>query len=681
MISVDTRTFEIGILRMVGLDRLGVIGVLIAQALLYSIPGWILGIILGFVGNFVVMYILEDSSSVPLQKLMPVLSIVISTLIAFGISLIASILPIRQALSQNLHDSIDVTHTKASAIMVTIERAEALQKPWGLLLSGIILTGIGVGVYFFMPLAMLSMNMMMLSILFFILLTMILISLIMLALNVEFLLERLLAVAFLFWEARAVKTLAVKNLGAHRMRNRKTTLLFSISLAFIVFVNVMVSIALSMIDTMIYMERGCNLDVRGQPYGRGGGGTNSMVMSLLGMSSTRFNPTVKYIENPKAVEDILMKNDKFKDKVLTISWATHKLETIYPSASRTQVANQGRSHAFYHQIVGVSPNILEGANHNYVQMGKGKKTSDDVIRQLYTHSFEGFSAVLSNGLRNEMGADLGQVFMVNIVPFSSVTGGGGLLESMAEFLENSLSRRNLTTSSYMKALPFINMPSATLSLSDDPDVPVSIPTYLQLLPDGYGDYENIKYEHMFVKLKKGVTREEEVEMYDELRSYRQDPEDDQSRLGVWSYQNVLKFIQQAGDIINIAFMAITILVMILCFFSLMSSMHTNVMEQQKEIGIMRALGLTAFQLLRVYVEEAFILVITAAFMGLVVGMLVGYMLISQMSSLQGLPVPFFFPWELALIMIAMAVVTSILSAAQPAYSVMRKSIVTVMKSA
>jgi hypothetical protein len=85
----------------------------------------------------------------------------------------------------------------------------------------------------------------------------------MLALNVEFLLERLLAVAFLFWEARAVKTLAVKNLGAHRMRNRKTTLLFSISLAFIVFVNVMVSIALSMIDTMIYMERGCNLDVRG----------------------------------------------------------------------------------------------------------------------------------------------------------------------------------------------------------------------------------------------------------------------------------------------------------------------------------------------------------------------------------------------------------------------------------
>ncbi|KAA6357926.1 MAG: putative DUF214 family protein, partial [Streblomastix strix] len=228
MIFVDTRTFEVGILRMVGLDRLGVIGILIAQALLYSIPGWILGIILGFVGKYIVMYILEDSSSIPLQKLISALIIIISTLIAFGISYIASILPIRQALSQNLHDSIDVTHTKASAIMVTIEKAEALQKPWGLLMSSIILTGIGVGNVF-------------------------------------------LQQHFYSGKPELSKTLAVKNLGANRKRNRKTTLLFSISLAFIVFVNVIVSIALSMIDTMIYMEKGCNLDVRGQPYGRGGG--------------------------------------------------------------------------------------------------------------------------------------------------------------------------------------------------------------------------------------------------------------------------------------------------------------------------------------------------------------------------------------------------------------------------
>ncbi|KAA6368929.1 MAG: putative serine/threonine protein kinase, partial [Streblomastix strix] len=170
MISVDTRTFEVGILRMFVLDRFGVVGVLIAQALLYSIPGWILGIILGFVCNFVVMYILEDSSSIPLQKLISALIIIISTLIAFGISLIASLLPINQALSKNLHDSIDVTHTKASAIIVTIERTEALQTLWGWLLCDIILT-----------------------------------------------------TAFLFSEERAVKSLAVQNNDIHRITKSRNT--------------------------------------------------------------------------------------------------------------------------------------------------------------------------------------------------------------------------------------------------------------------------------------------------------------------------------------------------------------------------------------------------------------------------------------------------------------------------
>ncbi|KAA6362656.1 MAG: hypothetical protein EZS28_041818 [Streblomastix strix] len=105
---IYTRTFEIGILRMVGLDRFGVVGVLIAQALLYSILGWIPCIILGIVGNYFVMYILEYSSSIPLQKLMIALIIIISTLITFGISVIASILPIGQALGQNFHDSIEL---------------------------------------------------------------------------------------------------------------------------------------------------------------------------------------------------------------------------------------------------------------------------------------------------------------------------------------------------------------------------------------------------------------------------------------------------------------------------------------------------------------------------------------------------------------------------------------------
>jgi ABC-type antimicrobial peptide transport system permease subunit len=53
-------------------------------------------------------------------------------------------------------------------------------------------------------------------------------------------------------------------------------------------------------------------------------------------------------------------------------------------------------------------------------------------------------------------------------------------------------------------------------------------------------------------------------------------------------------------------MGVTALIMILCFFSLMSSMHTNIMEQYKDIGILRSIGMTAFSIGRTYVEEAFV---------------------------------------------------------------------------
>lgn len=40
------------------------------------------------------------------------------------------------------------------------------------------------------------------------------------------------------------------------------------------------------------------------------------------------------------------------------------------------------------------------------------------------------------------------------------------------------------------------------------------------------------------------------------------------------------------------FTVITILVMVLCFFSLVSSMTANILEQSKEIAVLRAVGIT-----------------------------------------------------------------------------------------
>jgi len=45
------------------------------------------------------------------------------------------------------------------------------------------------------------------------------------------------------------------------------------------------------------------------------------------------------------------------------------------------------------------------------------------------------------------------------------------------------------------------------------------------------------------------------------------------------------------DIMNFLFATVTVVALFLCFFSLMASMVTNIREQTKEAGVLRALGL------------------------------------------------------------------------------------------
>ncbi|KAA6366361.1 MAG: putative DUF214 family protein, partial [Streblomastix strix] len=306
LIYIDTRTYELGIQRMIGLDRKGVIGVLITQALLYSVPAIIIGLILAIIFNIVAMTIVQNISSIPLNKMLTPASFLISILVSITISIIASIFPIRQALSQNLHDSIDVHHTKIQSIKINIERANYLKKPWTILLSGVILVGVGSGILILFPLSLMSGNSSLLSVVLYSLMMMILIGLVVLTLNIEFVFERIIAYVFLCWETKAVKFIALKNLTAHRIRNRKTTLLFSITLSFIVFINVMINLQLSLMIDQNYHSYGGDIRARVD--------TGSDVQ--LPISGTNYSPNSVYIEQPELLENLIRQN--FSDIVQEI---------------------------------------------------------------------------------------------------------------------------------------------------------------------------------------------------------------------------------------------------------------------------------------------------------------------------------------------------------------------------
>jgi hypothetical protein len=65
-----------------------------------------------------------------------------------------------------------------------------------------------------------------------------LLGLVLLSYSFHYLLEKFVAYATLFWVKSTDFNLMLKNLSAHRIKNRRAALLYSLSVAFIVFVSV-----------------------------------------------------------------------------------------------------------------------------------------------------------------------------------------------------------------------------------------------------------------------------------------------------------------------------------------------------------------------------------------------------------------------------------------------------------
>ena len=75
---------------------------------------------------------------------------------------------------------------------------------------------------------------------------------------------------------------------------------------------------------------------------------------------------------------------------------------------------------------------------------------------------------------------------------------------------------------------------------------------------------------------------------------------------------------------EIIFNVIIGITMFICFFSLSSSMTGNLFEQCKEISVMRAIGCTKNTITKLYIYEAFILIVASSFSGVFIGTIVGW---------------------------------------------------------
>ena len=113
------------------------------------------------------------------------------------------------------------------------------------------------------------------------------------------------------------------------------------------------------------------------------------------------------------------------------------------------------------------------------------------------------------------------------------------------------------------------------------------------------------------------------------------------------------------------FMVTIAIMMFLSFFSLSASMSANLYDQQKEIGVLRSIGITRMSINLLYFYEALVLVFSACFLGILIGTFVGYTMMLQMDIFMQMESDFYFPWKSTIEIFALSLVCAFASTFGP----------------
>jgi hypothetical protein len=263
--DVEAKTYELGMLRALGLRHMTLSHLLILQTAAFSIPGIILGLLLGLGVHYIGAVWLSnfaglDSSLLSLTLGKPAASF--ATWLGILAPALAIVVPIRQALSSSLRDSLDAHRSAAGPgpPSVIVERLDKLGLDPIQTSVSLLMIAVGFTVFYLLPLAFILRQLSW----FFIILTGILMAMLLgLALvgfsilpRVEHLilyLQLLITCDLRLW------TVVKKSLSGHRSRNRKSGAMVGIAGAFLAFASCVFDLLSSSLKSNVRLLLGADV--------------------------------------------------------------------------------------------------------------------------------------------------------------------------------------------------------------------------------------------------------------------------------------------------------------------------------------------------------------------------------------------------------------------------------------
>ena len=688
--NVDERTYESSMLRALGFQKNDLIILIIIQGLIFAIPGSILGLISSYISNNFVAYLFYSYTKLVMPSFMSKSNLIFGIVIGISIPLISSYFPIKKVLNSNLKENLSFFNKKISEIVIIMIKLENIGISTSSLIISITLITIGILTYYVGPLSFLFLNsrlflFIMLGILMAILIGLIVLTQILVPYLQKFILK---IIMFLSFKDRNLHLLVSKNLEGHNRRDQQVSLIFMIAIGFIIFSGCTLNLVVDFIETLAKSV------IAGD------------TMVLLLMNQNDFNTTLNqtlingYLNNiskiyPNTIQDYAY-----------ISLPTHELlhTPVFEIYPRVCALNSYPRN--YRASYGIDRNYIDSSYTSLYSISQYDKnlnvsyTNDgkvDIIKMLYDNPnvppvFEEkedfFIFPNSQELKSKY-KEIFKDFQINMIASEGIRKQKGIsIDNPGMFKVPQIYEHNIPSKviGMAKKLPGIFSYSSYYSIAEDSEVYISMDHMKKLFDvetkffnKDMGDYSNstidgIRKLQFILKYKENASEELKQLIYYGLYNHLNG-----IKYIIFKLDDVIETSEKVKFVISHIFLVLGIIALILSFFLIWISFYSNIRENINNYGIMRSIGVTKSQSLRIYLYEAATIILGSIITGTIIGIIISCSLILQFDIFLELPFIFHFPFKLYIILNIVGLTLGMLGSYYPIHEVNSLTLTKIMK--
>ena len=687
--NVDERTYESSMLRALGFRKNDLIILIIIQGLMFAIPGSFLGLISSYISNNFVAYLFYSYTKLVMPCFMSKSNLVFGIVIGISIPLISSYFPIKKVLNSNLKENLSVFNKKISQIVFTMIKLENLGVSASSLIISITLITIGIITYYVGPLSFIFLNSRLFLFIMLGILMTILIGLIVLThLVVPYLQKFILKITMFFsFKDRNLHLLVLKNLEGHNRRDQQVSLIFMIAIGFIIFSGCTLNLVVDFIETLAKSVLAGDV----------------MVMIMHGSHyNATLNQTLinEYLNNISTIYPNVIQNYAY------ISFPSLVILNAPGFQINPEICALNSWPRNFRSSFGIDRNFIDSSYTSLYSISQYDKNLNvsytydgkvDIIKMLYDNpnappvfkeKEDFFIFPISQEFQSRY-KEIFKDFQINMIASEGIRRQKGIsidnpaIFKIPQFYEHKIPSKIVGMA---KKIPGVYSYSSYYSIAEDSEVYISmdhmkklIDAETKLFNKDIGDYSNctidgVRKNQLILKYKENASEELKQMIYFGLYNHIRG-----IKYFIFKLDDVIETSQKVKLVISQIFLVLGIISLILSFFLIWISFYSNIRENINNYGIMRSIGVTKSQSLRIYLYEAATIIFGSIITGTIIGIIISCSLILQFDIFLELPFIFHFPFKLYAILIIVGFSLGMLGSYYPIHEVNSVTLTKIMK--